>query len=155
MDANSDKFTDDIQEFILAEAKKKYSPTVIDHWMHPRNFNEMPDPDGQANYLGPCGDNMQIFLKVKDDKITQATFLTDGCGTTIACGSMITELVTGKSIAEAWQITDETVLKALSGLPEENQHCAKLAATTFCLALCNYEKIKKEPWKKNYPKEII
>lgn len=151
MNLNLDKFADEFQESILEEAKKKYTKTVLDHWMYPKNLSGMKNPDGFAKYVGLCGDTMKIYLKVNNNKITEATFLTDGCGTTIACGSIVTELAVSKHILETWHITNETVLEALGGLPQENQHCAALAATTLHMALINYEKTQQEPWKKNYP----
>jgi nitrogen fixation NifU-like protein len=151
-DNNLDEFTDKLQQDIIEEIKKTYSKKVIEHWVYPRNLSGMETPDGFAEYRGLCGDTMKIYLKVKDNKISEATFLTDGCGPTIACGSMVTELAKGKDIQEAWQITRESILEALDGLPEEHEHCAALAATTLHMALINYEKIQQEPWKKNYPK---
>jgi nitrogen fixation NifU-like protein len=94
-----------------------------------------------------------MWLKVKGDAISDASFLTDGCGTTIASGSMITELARGKSVAEARKISQGDVLNALGGLPEESRHCALLAANTLKEAIKDYLAIKKEPWKKAYRKD--
>ena len=134
----------------MADARKIYSETVIDHAMNPRNLGDMPDDDGYARVTGPCGDTMEIWLKVKNDSITRATFFTDGCGTTIAAGSMITEMVRGKKVTEAGRITRQDVLDALQGLPEESEHCALLAANTLKAAIRDYAVIKREPWKKAY-----
>jgi nitrogen fixation NifU-like protein len=151
MNSNSENFTDKLQKDIIEEIKKTYSKKVLEHWVYPRNLSGMERPDGFAEYAGLCGDTMKIYLKVRDNNIDEAAFLTDGCGSTIACGSIVTELVKGKSITEAWQITRESILEALDGLPEEHQHCAALAATTLHMALINYEKMQKESWKKNHP----
>ena len=141
---------DDLQELIMADARKVYSDTVIDHAMNPRNVGDMPDADGLARVTGPCGDTMEIWLKEKNGNINQATFFTDGCGTSIASGSMVTEIAKGKSITEAQKITQRDVLDALGGLPEESEHCALLAANTLKAAIRDYIAMQREPWKKAY-----
>jgi len=138
------------EESLKAEMRKAYSETVIDHSMNPRNVGDMEDADGFAKVTGPCGDTMEIWLKVRNDTITGATFMTDGCGTTIAAGSMVTELVRGKSVSQALRIGQEGVLNALSGLPEESQHCALLAANTLKEAVKDYLTFRNEPWKRVY-----
>jgi nitrogen fixation NifU-like protein len=110
--------------------RKVYSETVVDHAMNPRNVGNIENADGFACITGPCGDTMEIWLKVRSDTIIKATFMTDGCGTTIAAGSMVTELVKGKDVSQAQKISQQDMLKALGGLHEEGQHCALLAANT-------------------------
>ena len=129
---------------------KMYSQTVIDHAMNPRNAGNTEAADGYASVTGPCGDTMDIWLKVKDDTVVKSTFMTDGCGTTIAAGSMATELAKGKSISQALRISQEDVLSALEGLPEESKHCALLAANTMKAAVKDYLAFKNEPWKRAY-----
>jgi len=141
---------DELQKLVMADARKVYSDTVIDHAMNPRNLGDMPDADGFARVTGPCGDTMEIWLKVKNDNIYQATFLTDGCGTSIASGSMVTEMARGKGVNEARKFTQRDVLDALGGLPEESEHCALLAANTLRAAIRDYMAMKREPWKKAY-----
>ena len=141
---------DKYQELIKEEMSKLYSQTVIDHAMNPRNVGSTEAADGYASVTGPCGDTMDIWLKVKDDTIVKATFMTDGCGTTIAAGSMVTELAKGKSISQALRISQEDVLSALEGLPEESEHCALLAANTMKAAVKDYLAFKNEPWKRAY-----
>jgi len=136
----------------MADARKIYSETVIDHAMNPRNLGTMPDADGFARVTGPCGDTMEIWLKVMDGIIIQATFYTDGCGTSIASGSMVAEMAKGKSITEAQKIGQQNVLDALGGLPDENEHCALLAANTLREAVRDYIAMKREPWEKAYRK---
>jgi nitrogen fixation NifU-like protein len=138
------------EELIKAEMRKTYSEAVIEHGMNPRNLGDLEDADGFAKVTGPCGDTMSIWLKVDGDIITNASFMTDGCGTTIASGSMVTEMAKGKSIGETRKITQQAVLNALGGLPDESQHCALLAANTLKEALSDYIAIRKEPWKKAY-----
>ena len=142
----------ELQELILGDARKVYSETVIDHSMNPRNVGNLEDADGFARVTGSCGDTMEIWLKVMDGIIVQATFYTDGCGTTIASGSMVTEMAKGKSITEAQKLSQQDVLDALGGLPDESQHCALLAANTLKAAIRDYIAMKREPWKKAYRK---
>jgi len=127
------------EELVKAEMRKVYSETAIEHSMNPRNIGTIEDADGFAKVTGTCGDTMEIWVKIKNNTITNATFLTDGCGTSIASGSMVTELAKGKSVAEAQKISQQDVLGALDGLPEERGEAVR-----------DYLKMKKEPWKKAY-----
>jgi len=138
------------EELMKAEMRKLYSETAIDHSMNPRNVGDIENADGFAKVTGPCGDTMQIWLKVKDNTISEARFLTDGCGTTIAAGSMVTEMARGKKVAQVQKISQQDVLSALGGLPEESEHCALLAANTLKEAVKDYLNLKKEPWKRAY-----
>lgn len=142
--------SDELQKLILADARNIYPATVVDHAMAPRNLGAMPEADGFGSVLGPCGDTMEIWLKVDNDVIASATFMTDGCGTSIASGSMVTEMAKGKSIKEARRITQRDVLEALGGLPDESKHCALLAADTLKAAIRDYIAMKREPWKRAY-----
>ncbi|HEY33088.1 MAG TPA: iron-sulfur cluster assembly scaffold protein [Dehalococcoidia bacterium] len=143
---------DELQELLSADARKLYSETVIDHAMNPRNAGIIQDADGFASVTGPCGDTMEIWLKVNGDTIINTSFMTDGCGTTIASGSMITEIIKGKSIDEAQRISQQDILDALDGLPQESEHCALLAANTLRAAIRDCIAMKREPWKKAYRK---
>jgi nitrogen fixation NifU-like protein len=148
MASEFDKMVEELQKEVLAG----YSPVVIDHAQNPRNVGSIHDADGFAQVTGPCGDTMQIWLKVKHDTIANASFSTDGCGTTIAAGSMITEMARGKSLGLAQKINQQDVLEALGGLPEESEHCALLAANTLKEAIRDYLAMKKESWKRAYRK---
>ena len=130
--------------------QKIYSEIVIDHAVNPRNAGSIPDADGFGHITGPCGDTMEIWLKVRDARITSASFWTDGCAPTIACGSMATQMLNGKNIPEAQRINQQDILQALGGLPEENEHCALLAVNTIKEAVKDYLHINREPWKKVY-----
>jgi len=141
-----------LQEFVTVEMRKVYSEITLDHAMNPRNLGSIENADGFAMVTGPCGDTMEIWLRVKNDRIIEATFMTDGCGTTIATGSMVTELVKGEAISHVLRINQQDVLKALDGLPEESQHCALLAVNTMRAAIGDYLTMKREPWKRAYRK---
>ncbi len=142
--------SDNLQSLILADARSVYSETVVQHAMNPKNLGMMRNADGFAREIGSCGDTMEMWIKVSSDTIASATFMTDGCGPSIASGSMVTEMATGKSIAEARKITQADVLNALDGLPEESQHCALLAANTLKAAIKDYFLTRNEPWKRAY-----
>ena len=142
----------ELEEAVMADMRRDYSEKAIDHAMNPRNIGSLPDADGVASVTGPCGDTMEIWLRVRGGNVSDATFWTDGCGSSIASGSIATEIIKGKSLAEAQGITKEDVLSALEGLPEESHHCALLAANTVKEAVRDYLLIKREPWKKAYRK---
>lgn len=140
----------ELEQSVMEDMKKVYSEKTIDYFFNPRNLGEIPSPDGFGRITGPCGDTMEIYLKVRDGKVMNASFQTDGCGTTIASGSMVTELAKGKSVLEAQKITQQDILNALGGLPEDSLHCALLAANTLKEAIKYYLAFKKEPWKRAY-----
>ncbi|MBA7695836.1 hypothetical protein ES703_104476 [subsurface metagenome] len=130
--------------------RERLSQAIYDPAMNPRNVGDMAEADGFARVTGPCGDTMEIWLKLKNGIIAEASFLTDGCGASIASGSMVTEMVRGKGASETRKISQQDVLTALGGLPEESQHCALLAANTLKAAIRDYLAMEKEPWKRVY-----
>lgn len=144
-----EKYAKQLQEMILEQARKEYSEVVIDHWQNPRNFRATEQPDGYGKVKGICGDTMEMFIKVRNGKISDCSFLTDGCATTIACGSIATELVLTKTFLEALAVVSgETILKKLGSLPEASIHCAFLAAETLRRALA--DSLQRDSWKKHY-----
>lgn len=121
-----------------------YSEKVMDHFMNPRNVGEIPDADGVGMEGNPtCGDAMQIFIKVENDRIVDAKFRTFGCGAAIAVSSMITEMVKGKTLDEALSISKETVAQELGGLPPQKMHCSNLGADALRKAIEDYRSKKK------------
>jgi len=150
MSSDFDKMVDQLQEEVLSDMRKVYSEEVIENFLQPKNVGIIKDAEGYGKFTGPCGDTMEMYLKVKDKKIYDAKFMTDGCGTTIACGSMVTSLSMGKSISEAMGITDKDILNKLGGLPEANIHCSVLAANTLKKAIRNYLAEGKDSWKRFY-----
>jgi nitrogen fixation NifU-like protein len=138
------------EEFVLGEMRAVYNETVVDHTLRPRNLGEMENASGFGKITGPCGDTMAIWLRVEANVVVAATFASDGCGATLACGSMLTEMVRGKSIPQALGISQSDALDALGGLPEGNEHCALLAVDTLRAAIKDYLAFKKEPWKRAY-----
>jgi nitrogen fixation NifU-like protein len=139
MSFDVDRFAEELQDEIMRDVRKTYSKAVIQHWMYPINFTRMSDCDGYGRVTGSCGDTMEVFIKVYGEKIRNAAFFTDGCGTSIACGSMVVSLAKGESLDSAARIDKKTVLDALGGLPPEDQHCAELAANALRYALIDHE----------------
>jgi nitrogen fixation NifU-like protein len=118
-----------------------YSEKVMEHFMNPKNVGEINDADGVGTVGNPaCGDIMQMFLKIKDDVITDAKFKTFGCGAAIASSSMATELIKGKTITEALKVTNEEVSNELGGLPKIKRHCSVLAEEALHSALADFYK---------------
>lgn len=116
-----------------------YSEKVMDHFNNPRNVGEMENPSGVGQVGNPvCGDIMKIFIKVEDNIITDVKFKTFGCGAAIATSSMATELVKGKTLEEALQLTNKAVAEALDGLPPAKMHCSNLAADALHEAIKDY-----------------
>ncbi len=116
-----------------------YSEKVMEHYMMPRNAWHMADADGVAcEFDAECGDKFTMFIRVSGDYICDISFLGHGCGAAIASGSMTTMLAKGKSIAEALKITEEDVIAALGGLPDEKRHCPELSVSALHLAILDY-----------------
>jgi nitrogen fixation NifU-like protein len=121
------------------DEKNMYSKTVIDHFTNPRNMGEMEDADAIGKVGNPtCGDLIWIYIKVKDDVITDVSFKTFGCAAAIATSSMITELTKGKTLKEAYQITRTDVAENLEGLPPIKMHCSNLSADGLHKAIEEY-----------------
>ncbi len=116
-----------------------YSDKVVEHFTKPRNVGELPDADsvGEAGSF-KCGDTMKLYLKVKDDRIEDVRFQTFGCAAAIASSSMLTEIVKGKTLDEAMQVTNEDVAEELGGLPPLKMHCSNLAADALHNAIAQY-----------------
>ena len=116
-----------------------YSEKVMDHFMNPRNVGTMENPDGYGKVGNPsCGDIMEIFLKIENDIITDVKFRTFGCASAIATSSVSTEMVLGKNIHEALDITNKVVAEALGGLPATKMHCSVLAEEALKEAIEDY-----------------
>ena len=130
-------------------ASGPYNPLVTDHLLHPRNQGEMEDPDGIGEARNPvCGDTLRLFIRVDSGRITAATFLTFGCGAAIASSSMTTEMIVGKTIEEALEITDQRIVEALGGLPPAKIHCSVLAEKAIRTAVRNFQEKKNNPMRR-------
>ena len=119
---------------------EEYSKKVMDHFMNPRNMGDLPDADGIGQVGNPvCGDIMRMYIKVKDNIITDVKFQTFGCGAAVATSSMATELIKGKTLDEALEITNKAVAEALDGLPPIKMHCSNLAQEAINAAINDYK----------------
>lgn len=113
-----------------------YSPTLKDHLAHPRNAGELADANAIGEGSNPvCGDRLKLFLRVNKGRIEATGFLAYGCPPTLACGSALTELIAGKTVAEIRQISRKDLVDAVGGLPSRKQHAASLAIETLQLAV--------------------
>lgn len=116
-----------------------YSEKVMDHFTNPRNVGEIKDANGIGEVgNAKCGDIMRVYLKVEDNVIVDAKFKTFGCGSAIASSSMATELIKGKTVDEAWSLTNKAVAEALDGLPPVKMHCSVLAEEAIHKAINDY-----------------
>ena len=149
MSSDFEKTANELQASVMEDARKIYSEKVIERWLDPRNLGKIRNADGFAKIKGPCGDTMQISFKEKDHRISKIRFMTDGCASSIAAGSMATELAQGMKLEEASEISQQMILEGLSGLPEESVHCALLASNTLKEAVKNYFESKRCSPKKN------
>jgi nitrogen fixation NifU-like protein len=138
------------QRISIDELERVFSKKTIEHFTNPRNAGEFQAADGLGRASIPCGDTMQICLRVRNDRIIDAKYMTDGCGPVIACGSVLTEMVKGKTINEAMSFTEDDILVGLDGLPDSETHCATLAVSALKQALVDYLALRREPWKRTY-----
>lgn len=142
-----------LQEQIERDILAAYGPTVLDHWKNPRNIGLLQNPDGYARVQGPCGDTMEMSVRMDGDVVAASGFQTDGCGTTVVCGSAATWLATNRTFVEALgAVNAPAILELLGGLPEGDAHCAALAAETLRRALADHLANRSSPWKKDYRK---
>ncbi len=135
-----DEIADEIQRSIIADALKEFSARVVEEAINPKNVGEIENPDGDGTITGSCGDTVEISLKVDHDRIIDIRFLTDGCGPAIASASVLTQLVKGKTIEEAFGIEDQDIMLVLEELPEDHLHCPVLAVNTLKEAIEDYRR---------------
>ena len=132
-----------MHNILMGDMKQIYTESVIDHATNPRHVGSLVDADGFAISHSDCGENMEIWLQVKNNRIEDIRFWSDGCAATIACGSMVSELARGKTVADASKINEQDVIEAFGGLPEGNTHCAVLAVNTLQGAIGDYLYLRK------------
>ncbi|MFC1698746.1 iron-sulfur cluster assembly scaffold protein [Candidatus Omnitrophota bacterium] len=122
----------------MAEDLTYYPKQIVTLAKSPKHFGRMNDPTSSACIKGPCGDEMEFYLTIKDKFIEDATFYTKGCIATIVCGSMTAQLAAGKSVNQALGLSPRKVIEALNGLPEDNCHCSILAVSALYRAIADY-----------------
>lgn len=133
-----DDIVDELQSKITEETIDAYGQAGYDRWRNPPHRGKPEKTNYQGESTGGCGDTIWIFLHIEDDRVIDAGFGTDGCGSSTISASMAAELAAGKTCDEAAEITGEMVLNGLGKLPDEDQHCAWLAATALHEALGDY-----------------
>jgi nitrogen fixation NifU-like protein len=133
-----DDFVQDLQNQIYDETREAYGDVAFERWLHPLYMGTIENPDGYGQLAGSCSDTMQIFLKLQNNHVTEASFQTDGCGASAVCGSFAAEMALGKTPDEILEITGDIILEKLGGLPKEEEHCALLAGETLQEALNDY-----------------
>ena len=138
-----DFYVNELQDMIDEEEERLYSETVRKEYRNPSNIGTIKNSDGYAKIQGTCGDTVAMFLKINEGKIENIKYQTDGCGITVAVNSMLTKLVSKKSLEDAMKISPQYLTDIIGGLPEENLHCAKLSVMTLQAAIENYYKSKK------------
>jgi nitrogen fixation protein NifU and related proteins len=135
---NDEQIKKEMIDLLMEKITGGLSEKVVDYGTHPRNYGSLDQPDGYAKIKGPCGDTMEMFLKIRNDRIVDIAYTTDGCMTSHAAGTAATVMARGASVRESLKINQNSILEHLGGMPEDSQHCALLAANTFHKALRDY-----------------
>ena len=120
-----------LQDQSFAEARTAFGEKGFDRWRNPKYHTTFTDPDSHARIRGGCGDTMEIFLKFENNRVTKASYLTDGCGSSALCGSFTAEIAHGRSPEELFELRPEDVLETIGTFPEKDVHCAKLSILTL------------------------
>lgn len=115
-----------------------YPAALMTLAQHPQCFGRMNDPTSSAYMKGPCGDEMEFYLDIRDDLIADVRFYTKGCISTLVCGSQTAEMVVGKTVYDALAVSPKTIMDQLAGLPQERLHCTILAVSTLYKAIADY-----------------
>ena len=138
---NSDKLLEEIHSEILEEEIERFNDYIIQLFYNPKNWGRLPDNELNVSqaYRGPCGDTIQFFLKINNNIIEKANFITDGCIAAVATASQTTLLIEGKSLNYAQKLKDKNIDRALKGLPEDHRHCAKLALKALKRTIKKYK----------------
>lgn len=136
-----EKVFENIQHYMMGNSSEPYSEKVISYAYEPVNIGEMKNSDGKGYVKGDCDDELTLWIKIQKEVITHATFLSEGCGASIACGCAVTEMAKGKTPYQASRITPQDVIRFLDGLPASHIHCAVLAVQTLQKALDNMKHI--------------
>ncbi|MFX1573853.1 MAG: iron-sulfur cluster assembly scaffold protein [Promethearchaeota archaeon] len=147
---NIDRWVEELQKEINKETIEQYNEYIFELIQNPKNWGKPKSSEISVwhAYEGSCGDTMQFFLKIENDIIKKANFITDGCGATVAAGSQTTMMIEGKSLQFAENIQPNEIDEAIGGLPEDHKHCVELAATTLRKAI---EKYKYQSQEKEFP----
>jgi len=138
MSDNLDSFLDDLQNRVFEDTRENMGEEVYKRWRNPVYLEKMDDPSSWAALTGSCGDTITIYLRIENDVVSKARFETTGCGSSQVSGEVACEYAKGKTVEQAGMLDGKDVLETLGGLPEENEHCAYLAAETLREAVRKY-----------------
>jgi nitrogen fixation NifU-like protein len=138
MSDNLDSFLDDLQNRVFEDTRENMGEEVYKRWRNPVHLEKMDDPSSWAALTGSCGDTITIYLRIENDMVSKARFETTGCGSSQVSGEVACEYAQGKTVEQAGMLDGKDVLETLGGLPEENEHCAYLAAETLREAVRKY-----------------
>jgi len=138
MDSEFESFVKNLTDEIHEEMRSSYGEEAFQRWRDKSYVGRMENPDACAVQRGGCGDTMAIYLRFENDRVIEASFETDGCGSSFVCGSIAAELAHGKNPDELIEITSDTIRENAGGLPADDDHCAVLAVTTLHEALNQY-----------------
>jgi len=138
MSDNLDSFLDDLQNRVFEDTRENMGEEVYKRWRNPVYLEKMDDPSSWAALTGSCGDTITIYLRIENDVVSMARFETTGCGSSQVSGEVACEYAQGKTVEQAGMLDGKDVLETLGGLPEENEHCAYLAAETLREAVRKY-----------------
>jgi len=133
-----DAFVEKLQQEINEDTREAYGEIGFQRWQNPRFQGRLANPDAFAKVTGTCGDTMEIYLKFNGNRVKEASYVTDGCGSSAICGSFAAEMAIGKTPDEITEITGESILRITGRFPKEDEHCAYLAAETLQQALHCY-----------------
>ncbi|MFW9928983.1 MAG: iron-sulfur cluster assembly scaffold protein [Candidatus Thorarchaeota archaeon] len=141
---NFDKFVDHLQKELMRKELMDYNKTIVNLFHNPKNWGRLPENETSVSqsYKGPCGDTMEYFLSIDGNIIKKATFITDGCGASVATASQTTILIKGRTLEYAEKLTPKDLDDALDGLPEDHKHCAELSIRTLRRAIAKHKKIQ-------------
>ena len=136
-----DDFVESLQKEIIEKEKQEFNEYIVELFHDPKNWGKPPENDISVSqtYTGPCGDTMHYFLKIENDIITNANFITDGCGASVATACQTTMLIEGKTLKYAENLSPEDIDRALKGLPDDHKHCAELSIRTLRKAVQKYK----------------
>jgi nitrogen fixation NifU-like protein len=145
-DQDFDALIDKIQNKIFTEAKDAFGEKGFDRWRNPKHCRVMEDADKHARMKGSCGDTMEMYIRVRGDRVEQVTYVTDGCSSSSIAGSFTSDLAMGKTFAEVLDMTGADVLQEIGTFPKAEEHCAHLAVTTLQEAVNSFlvEQVKGE-----------
>lgn len=141
---DEEKIKKEMIDLLMEKITGGLSDRVVDYGSNPRNYGSLEKPDGYAKIKGPCGDTMEMYLKISNDKVIEISYTTDGCMTSHAAGTAATVMAKGQPVRDCIRINQSSILEHLGGMPADSEHCALLAANTFHSALRNFAVGKKK-----------